>query len=58
MNDNKHKNYDILNLIGYGLSKFNNSFVKEFGFETKTAFYQYCVDNSVADVLPPNRVTI
>ena len=45
----KHKNYEILNLIGYGLSKFNDGFIKEFGFNTKTAFYQYCVDNSIAD---------
>ena len=46
---NKHKNYEILNLIGYGLSKFNKDFIKEFGFNTMTAFYQYFVDNSIAD---------
>ncbi len=45
----KHENYEILNLIGYGLSKFNDDFIKEFGFYTKSAFYQYCVDNSIAD---------
>ena len=48
---NKHKNYEILNLIGYGLAKFNDAFVEEFGFNTKTAFYQYCVDNSIADTI-------
>jgi len=42
-NDNKHKNYEILNLIGYGLSKFNNAFIAQFGFKTKTDFYNYCV---------------
>ena len=47
----KHKNYEILNLIGYGLSKFNDDFINEFGFDTKTAFYQYCVDNSIADTV-------
>jgi hypothetical protein len=47
----KHKNYEILNLIGYGLSKFNDDFIKEFGFKTKTAYYQYCVDNSIADTV-------
>ena len=47
----KHKNYEILNLIGYGLSKFNDGFINEFGFNTKTAFYQYCVDNSIADTV-------
>lgn len=41
---NKHKNYEILNLIGYGLSKFNTDFINEFGFTTKTAFYKYCVE--------------
>jgi len=46
---NKHKNYEILNLIGYGLSKFNNDFIKEFGFNTKTAFYNFCVENGIAE---------
>lgn len=45
---NKHENYEILNLIGYGLSKFNNDFIAEFGFNTKTAFYEYCVSNNIA----------
>ncbi len=45
----KHKNYEILNLIGYGLSKFNHDFIKEFGFNTKTAFYDFCVDNKIAE---------
>ena len=48
-NHNKHENYEILNLIGYGLSKFNNSFIKEFGFSTKTAFYEYFVKLGIAD---------
>ncbi|MDD3462529.1 MAG: DUF3883 domain-containing protein [Sulfurospirillaceae bacterium] len=47
----KHKNYEILNLIGYGLSKFNNAFVEEFGFSTKTAFYEFCVQNKIADTI-------
>ncbi len=46
---NKHKNYEILNLIGYGLSKFNNEFIKEFGFSTKTAFYEYFVKHNIAE---------
>lgn len=45
---NKHKNYEILNLIGYGLSKFSNDFIKEFGFKTKTDFYNYFVDIKIA----------
>lgn len=45
---NKHQNYEILNLIGYGLSKFNDDFIKEFGCTTKTSFYEYCVSNGIA----------
>ena len=48
---NKHENYEILNLIGYGLSKFNDDFIKEFGFKTKTAFYEYCVQISIAETV-------
>ena len=46
---NKHKNYEILNLIGYGLSKFDNAFIFQFGFSTKTDFYNYCVSINLAD---------
>lgn len=45
---NKHKNYEILNLIGYGLAKFDN-FVEVFGFKTKTDFYRYCLDSKIAE---------
>ncbi len=51
MQNNKHKNYEILNLIGYGLSKFNDDFIKEFGFSTKTAFYNFCIENKIADTI-------
>lgn len=46
---NKHKNYDTLNLIGYGLSKFGEDFIKCFGFNTKTDFYKYIVNQNVAE---------
>lgn len=45
----KHENYEVLNLIGYGLAKFDMSFVKFFGFKTKTAFYEYIVKQGVAE---------
>lgn len=51
MKGGKHKNYEILNLIGYGLSKFNDDFIKEFGFSTKTAFYNFCVENKIAETV-------
>ena len=47
----KHKNYETLNLIGYGLSKFNDEFINEFGFITKTAFYEYCVEIEIAETV-------
>ena len=47
----KHANYEILNLIGYGLSKFNDEFVTEFGFKTKTAFYEYCTEIGIAETV-------
>lgn len=50
-NASKHENYEILNLIGYGLSKFNDDFIKEFGFKTKTAFYEYCVKINIAETV-------
>lgn len=45
----KHKNYEILNLIGYGLSKFDNAFIAQFGFTTKTDFYNFCVSINLCD---------
>lgn len=45
----KHENYEILNLIGYGLAKFDTTFVKHFGLKTKTAFYEYIVQQGVAE---------
>ncbi len=46
---NKHENYEILNLIGYGLAKFNDLFVHKFGFRTKTSFYAAMVDLGIAE---------
>lgn len=45
----KHENYEILNLIGYGLAKFDMAFVKYFGFKTKTAFYEYIIQKGIAE---------
>src|SRR3989304_6217597 len=51
MSDNRHENYEILNLIGYGLAKFYLDFVKAFGLETKTAFYESMISKGVADTI-------
>jgi hypothetical protein len=51
MADNRHENYEILNLIGYGLSKFDLDFVQAFGFKTKTAFYENMISKGVAETI-------
>lgn len=51
MADNKHEYYYTLNLIGYGLAKFNMEFVKQMGFSTKQDFYRHIVDIRVAKTL-------
>lgn len=47
--DTKHENYEILNLLGYGLSKFSNAFINEFGFSTKTRFFDYFVEIGIVE---------
>ena len=47
----KHKNYDILNLIGYGLAKFDTHFVSAFGFKTKNSFFEYVVKIGIAETV-------
>lgn len=51
MADNKHDNYEILNLIGYGMAKFGMEFVREFGLQTKTTFYEYIIRCGVAETV-------
>lgn len=46
---NKHENYELLNLLGYGLAKFDNDFVKQFGFTTKSSFFEYFVEIGIVE---------
>lgn len=46
-----HENYDLMNLIGYGLAKFNKEFIAEFGFESKNKFYEYIVSIGICDTI-------
>jgi len=46
---NKHENYEILNLLGYGLAKFNIDFLRQFGFKTKTSFFEYFVELGIVE---------
>lgn len=39
---------DLMNLIGYGLAKFDVDLVREFAFSSKMAFYRYCVEAGFA----------
>lgn len=41
---NKYEYYELLNRLGYGLSKFNHEFIKQFDCKNKEKFYQYFVD--------------
>ncbi len=45
----KHENYELLNLLGYGLAKFDNEFIKQFGFHTKTAFFEHFVELNIVE---------
>jgi hypothetical protein len=49
MIEKEDKMSETLNLIGYGLAKFNLDFKKEFGFKTKTGFSQFVVDIGLAN---------
>jgi hypothetical protein len=51
MSGNKHKNYELLNLIGYGLAKFNNDFINEFGAKSKSEFYEIFRKNGIVDTI-------
>jgi len=46
---NKHENYELLNLLGYGLAKFDNEFIKQFGFNTKSSFFEYFVEIGIVE---------
>lgn len=49
--DSQEQISETLNLIGYGLAKFDLDFVKEFGFKTKSAFYQFIVNLGLAKTI-------
>ncbi|HEO8743271.1 TPA: DUF3883 domain-containing protein [Campylobacter upsaliensis] len=43
----KHENYKLLNLLGYGLAKFDNDFIKEFNCKTKIEFFNLFVKKGI-----------
>jgi hypothetical protein len=44
----RHENYEVLNLIGYGLAKFEGALVDALGFKTKSAFFKSLIARGVA----------
>lgn len=43
----KHENYELLNILGYALAKFDNDFIAEFGFKTKQSFFNFFVEKGI-----------
>lgn len=44
----KHDNYEVLNLVGYGLAKFEKDLIAALAFSTKSALYQSLIQRGVA----------
>lgn len=47
----EEKKTEIMNLIGYGLAKFDKAFVSEFGMPSKSAFARYIVELKLANTV-------
>jgi hypothetical protein len=45
----RHENYEVLNLIGYGLAKFEGELLIVLGFKTKAAFFKSLIARGVAE---------
>lgn len=45
----RHANYEVLNLIGYGLAKFEGELVAALGFKTKTALFKSLIARGIAE---------
>lgn len=44
----RHDNYEVLNMVGYGLAKFEKDLIQELGFKTKTALYKHLIKRRLA----------
>ncbi|HCS87265.1 MAG TPA: hypothetical protein DIW30_02200 [Bacteroidales bacterium] len=51
MEKTEERKTEIMNLIGYGLAKFDKAFVLEFGFDSKSAFSRFIVDLGLASTV-------
>lgn len=51
MEELAEKKSEIMNLIGYGMAKFDYDFIVELGLKTKSAFCQYVVDLGLANTV-------
>lgn len=48
MDSIEERKTEVMNLIGYGLAKFDKAFAKEFGFDSKSAFCRFIVKIGLA----------
>jgi len=44
----RHANYEVLNLIGYGLAKFEGDLIAALGFKTKSALFNHLIERGIA----------
>lgn len=47
----KHEHYELLNLLGYGLAKFDKKFIAQFGYKSKSDFYEYLIQIGVCETV-------
>jgi len=47
----RHDNYELLNIIGYGLAKFEGDLIAVLGFQTKSALYRSLIARGVANTV-------
>lgn len=47
----KHPNYHILNLIGYGLAKYDRDLIRAFGFKSQRDLFSFFVEAGIAETI-------
>lgn len=47
----KHPNYHILNLIGYGLAKYDRDLIRAFGFKSQRDLFSFFVEVGIAETI-------
>jgi hypothetical protein len=47
----KHDDYEILNLVGYGLAKYEKPLIAALGVPTKSALYLHLIQRGVSETV-------